>query len=110
MYTHTSTCTHTDTHIPAHTYTHGHTHVHTQTHTLQHTHTHMYTHRHTCNTILLFNLILKVNDNSVLTETVKNDMYKCYPHAKRAHMKEGGNFPYLSRLDEVSVYIQVSTL
>ena len=37
-------------------------------------------------------------------------MYKCYPNAKRAHLKSGGNFPYLSRPDEVNLYIQVSTV
>ena len=36
-------------------------------------------------------------------------MYKCYPDAKRAHLKSGGNFPYLSRSTEVDLMIQVST-
>ena len=35
-------------------------------------------------------------------------MYKCYPDAKRAHLKSGGNFPYLSRSNEVNLMIQVS--
>ena len=34
-------------------------------------------------------------------------MYKCYPDAKRAHLKSGGNFPYLSRSNEVNLMIQV---
>ena len=34
-------------------------------------------------------------------------MYKCYPNAKRAHLKSGGNFPYLSRSAEVNIFIQV---
>jgi maspardin len=38
---------------------------------------------------------------------VKEEMYKCYPHAKRAHLKDGGNFPYMSRSAEVNVYVQV---
>ena len=37
-------------------------------------------------------------------------MYKCYPNAKRAHMKSGGNFPYLSRSLEVNIFIQVCFL
>ena len=34
-------------------------------------------------------------------------MYKCYPDAKRAHLKSGGNFPYLSRTDEVVTHLEV---
>ena len=34
----------------------------------------------------------------------------CYPDAKRAHLKDGGNFPYLSRSDEVNIHIQVFEL
>ena len=34
-------------------------------------------------------------------------MYKCYPDSKRAHLKSGGNFPYLSRSNEVNLMIQV---
>lgn len=34
-------------------------------------------------------------------------MYKCYPHAKMALMKTGGNFPYLSRAEEVNVYLKI---
>ena len=51
---------------------------------------------------------MKVNDDCVLTEKVKSDMYKCYPHAKRAHLKDGGNFPYLSRVGDVVLYVEVS--
>jgi len=35
-------------------------------------------------------------------------MYKLYPNARRAHLKTGGNFPYLCRSAEVNLYIQVS--
>jgi maspardin len=34
-------------------------------------------------------------------------MYKCYPHAKRAHLKDGGNFPYLSRVGDVVLYVEI---
>lgn len=47
-------------------------------------------------------------DHCALSQAVKDEMYKCYPEAKRAHLKDGGNFPYLSRAEEVNVYIQVS--
>lgn len=36
-------------------------------------------------------------------------MYKLYPNARRAHLKTGGNFPYLCRSAEVNLYIQVSS-
>ena len=48
-----------------------------------------------------------MNDECALSQSVKDEMYKCYPDAKRAHLKDGGNFPYLSRAAEVNVYIQV---
>ena len=34
-------------------------------------------------------------------------MYKCYPDSKRAHLKSGGNFPYLARSSEVNLMLQV---
>ncbi|CAN8005647.1 unnamed protein product, partial [Ixodes hexagonus] len=49
----------------------------------------------------------QVFDTSALSQQVKEDLYKLYPHAKRAHLKRGGNFPYLSRSDEVSMHLQV---
>jgi hypothetical protein len=48
-----------------------------------------------------------VYDRCALSQVVKDEMYKCYPDARRAHLKSGGNFPYLSRADEVNVYLQV---
>lgn len=30
-----------------------------------------------------------------------------YPNAKRAHLKTGGDFPYLSRPDEVNMHIVI---
>lgn len=51
--------------------------------------------------------IIDVLDSSALSISVKDDMYKCYPTARRAHLKDGGNFPYLSRAEEVNVYIQI---
>ena len=34
-------------------------------------------------------------------------MYKCYPEAKRAHLKSGGNFPYLARSEDVNTHLEV---
>ena len=51
--------------------------------------------------------IMDVFDECALTQGVKDDMYKCYPQAKRAHLKTGGNFPYLSRSTEVNLYLEI---
>ncbi|CAI8024061.1 Maspardin [Geodia barretti] len=50
--------------------------------------------------------IIDVFDESALSQRCKEEMYKCYPNAKRAHLKSGGNFPYLSRSGEVNLMIQ----
>jgi len=50
-----------------------------------------------------------VNDSSALSQSAKDALYKSYPDARRAHLKNGGNFPYLSRSTEVNLYIQVSS-
>ena len=54
-------------------------------------------------------LSVQVNDHCALSEAVKEEMYKCYPEARRAHLKTGGNFPFLSRADEVNLFLQVVT-
>ena len=51
--------------------------------------------------------MMQVNDDSALSQSAKDTLYKSYPDARRAHLKSGGNFPYLSRSDEVNLYIQV---
>ncbi|XP_078607442.1 maspardin-like isoform X2 [Branchiostoma floridae x Branchiostoma japonicum] len=51
--------------------------------------------------------ILDVFDESALSTSVKEELYKCYPNSKRAHLKSGGNFPYVSRSAEVNLYIQI---
>lgn len=53
---------------------------------------------------------LQVFDESALSQLVKEELYKCYPDAKRAHLKDGGNFPYLSRSTEVDLHLQVNIL
>lgn len=52
---------------------------------------------------------VEVFDQSALSLEAKEEMYKLYPNARRAHLKTGGNFPYLCRSAEVNLYIQVHT-
>lgn len=62
----------------------------------------------TYNPISEYNVMyVQVFDESALSQRCKEEMYKCYPDAKRAHLKSGGNFPYLSRSGEVNLMIQV---
>jgi maspardin len=46
-----------------------------------------------------------VFDQCALSQTAREELYKLYPDAKRAHLKSGGNFPYLSRSDEVNMHL-----
>lgn len=50
---------------------------------------------------------MDVWDESALSSHVRESVYKSYPHAKLAHLKSGGNFPYLSRSDEVNLHLLV---
>lgn len=54
--------------------------------------------------------IMDVFDESAISQRCKEEMYKCYPDSKRAHLKSGGNFPYLSRSSEVNLMIQIHLL
>ncbi|XP_049831501.1 maspardin-like [Schistocerca gregaria] len=51
--------------------------------------------------------IIDVFDDYALSNPVREEMYKCYPTAKLAHLKSGGNFPYLSRSEEVNLHLQI---
>lgn len=51
--------------------------------------------------------IIDVFDEYALSSPVREDVYKCYPDAKLANLKTGGNFPYLSRSDEVNLHLQI---
>ena len=51
--------------------------------------------------------VMDVMDQSVISSMVKEELYKCYPSCKRAQLKTGGNFPYLSRPAEVNMHIKV---
>jgi len=54
-----------------------------------------------------FVTIIDVFDEYALSSPVREELYKCYPTAKLAHLKSGGNFPYLSRSDEVNLHLQI---
>nr|ACO13043.1 Maspardin [Lepeophtheirus salmonis] len=49
--------------------------------------------------------IIDAWDESALCHRIKEDLYKYYPEARLAHLKTGGNFPFLSRSDEVNLHI-----
>lgn len=51
--------------------------------------------------------IIDVFDEYALSSPVREELYKCYPNARLAHLKSGGNFPYLSRSDQVNIYLQI---
>jgi len=51
--------------------------------------------------------ILDTLDDIALPESLREEVYKFYPDARVAHLKTGGNFPYLSRADEVNMHIQI---
>ncbi len=46
-------------------------------------------------------------DEVALPERVREELYKLYPEAKIAELRVGGNFPYVSKPDEVNLYIEV---
>ena len=52
----------------------------------------------------------QVFDEAALSMTVSEEMEKCFPEARFAHLKSGGNFPFLSRAAEVNVLIRVNSL
>lgn len=51
--------------------------------------------------------IIDVFDECALSNSVREELYKCYPRAKLAHLKSGGNFPYLSRCAEVNLHLLI---
>ncbi|XP_037080077.1 maspardin-like [Pollicipes pollicipes] len=51
--------------------------------------------------------LLQALDATALTEQARAEAEQCYPHARLAHLKTGGNFPFLTRPDETGVFIQV---
>lgn len=51
--------------------------------------------------------IIDVFDKCAISQSVREELYKLYPHGKRAHLKKGGNFPYISDADQVNLHICV---
>jgi len=51
--------------------------------------------------------IIDVLDDVVLPEKLRNEVCEVYPNARKALLKSGGNFPYLSRADEINMHIEV---
>eukprot|EP01112_Ceratiomyxa_fruticulosa_P019450 TRINITY_DN6364_c0_g1_i1.p1 TRINITY_DN6364_c0_g1~~TRINITY_DN6364_c0_g1_i1.p1 ORF type:complete len:360 (+),score=74.21 TRINITY_DN6364_c0_g1_i1:199-1278(+) len=51
--------------------------------------------------------LLETLDDVVLPENVREEVHKYYPNARVAQLKSGGNFPYLSRAEEVNMHIEV---
>jgi len=51
--------------------------------------------------------IIDCLDEVAIPLKLREEVYKLYPEAKVCEMKVGGNFPYLSRPDEVNLYLEV---
>lgn len=53
---------------------------------------------------------LKTNDYCAIPQQLKDQLCERYPGARRAYLKSGGDFPFLSRPDEVNLHLQVMIL
>eukprot|EP01111_Echinosteliopsis_oligospora_P006504 TRINITY_DN2067_c0_g1_i1.p1 TRINITY_DN2067_c0_g1~~TRINITY_DN2067_c0_g1_i1.p1 ORF type:complete len:326 (+),score=59.18 TRINITY_DN2067_c0_g1_i1:195-1172(+) len=51
--------------------------------------------------------IIDTIDDNALPNNLREEVYKFYPEARVADIKTGGDFPYLSRADEVNMHIQI---
>jgi len=51
--------------------------------------------------------IIDCLDDTLHPERVRDEVYKLFPNARQALLKTGGNFPYLSRPDEVNLHIEI---
>ena len=45
--------------------------------------------------------------HSLQFQDVRDETYKSYPNAKLAHLKTGGNFPFLSRTEEINMFLLI---
>ena len=61
----------------------------------------------TTNEILIPITIVDVIDDCALSTRARDQIAMSYPHAKRASLKSGGNFPFLSRAAEVNLHIKL---
>lgn len=46
-------------------------------------------------------------DVTYIPENLKSRLYKVYEGCKVALLKDGGNFPFLSRADEFNIYVEI---
>lgn len=46
-------------------------------------------------------------DKQALSDEAREEIYKMYPNGKRASLKEGGSFPFLSRFEDVNLMILI---
>ncbi|KAF8380442.1 hypothetical protein HHK36_027929 [Tetracentron sinense] len=53
------------------------------------------------------NLRLVTNDYCAIPQQLKDEVIEKYPGARRAYLKTGGDFPFLSRSDEVNLHLQL---
>ncbi|XP_061348256.1 LOW QUALITY PROTEIN: uncharacterized protein LOC133293672 [Gastrolobium bilobum] len=54
-----------------------------------------------------FITIMDTNDYCAIPQQVKDQLSERYPEARRAYLKTGGDFPFLSRPDEVNLHLQL---
>ncbi|EGD72225.1 hypothetical protein PTSG_00246 [Salpingoeca rosetta] len=52
-------------------------------------------------------MIVEVQDKCAISSNVRLEMLKYYPDARIAHLKHGGNFPYLAVSSEVDMFIKI---
>uniref|UniRef100_A0A166E1M4 Maspardin n=1 Tax=Daucus carota subsp. sativus TaxID=79200 RepID=A0A166E1M4_DAUCS len=51
--------------------------------------------------------LMDTNDQSATPQELKDQVTERYPGARRAYLKTGGDFPFLSRSDEVNLHLQL---
>ncbi|XP_027335823.1 maspardin isoform X2 [Abrus precatorius] len=54
-----------------------------------------------------FITIMDTNDYCAIPQQLKDQLSERYPEARRAYLKSGGDFPFLSRPDEVNLHLQL---
>jgi len=54
-----------------------------------------------------FITIMDTNDYCAIPQQLKDELSERYPEARRASLKTGGDFPFLSRPDEVNLHLQL---
>ncbi|KAG6636971.1 hypothetical protein I3843_11G143600 [Carya illinoinensis] len=54
-----------------------------------------------------FITIMDTNDYCAIPQQLKDELGERYPGARRAYLKTGGDFPFLSRPDEVNLHLQL---